>query len=115
MVRQCSYECLPQLSGQIDQPRSRRPARIDWESEPSGDEGPEVKTYTYRELYAEVCRFANRLKSLGVIGIVTIYMGMVPELTIAVLTAQDRAPQLRSSRAPGFAIADWSRTRRAAF
>ena len=77
------HNCLDRL---INLGHGDQPALI-WESEPSGDEGPEVKTYTYRELHAEVCRFANGLKSLGVGrgDIVTIYMGMVPELTIAVL------------------------------
>ena len=42
---------------------------------------------TYRELHAEVCRFANVLKARGVKkgDRVAIYMPMVPELTIGVL------------------------------
>ncbi len=53
-----------------------------WVGEP-GD----TRTITYRDLYAEVCRFANGLKSLGVQrgDRVAIYMGMVPELAIAML------------------------------
>ncbi len=53
-----------------------------WEGEP-GDK----RTLTYRELHAEVCRLANALKSLGVRkgNTVAIYMGMVPELPIALL------------------------------
>ena len=53
-----------------------------WEGEP-GD----TQTITYRDLHARVCRFANGLKSLGVErgGRVAIYMGMVPELPIAML------------------------------
>jgi len=53
-----------------------------WEGEP-GDE----RTLTYRELHREVCRFANGLKSLGVRkgDRVAVYMGMVPELPIAML------------------------------
>jgi acetyl-CoA synthetase len=53
-----------------------------WEGEP-GDE----RTITYRELHAEVCRFANGLKSLGVGrgDRVAIYLGMIPELPIAML------------------------------
>ncbi|MBG79336.1 MAG: acetate--CoA ligase [Phycisphaerae bacterium] len=77
------YNCVDRLinMGHGDQ------AALIWEGEPVGEEGPEVRTLTYRELHAEVCRFANGLKSLGVErgDIVTIYMGMVPELTIAVL------------------------------
>jgi acetyl-CoA synthetase len=53
-----------------------------WIGEP-GDE----RTITYRQLYEEVGRFANGLKSLGVEkgDRVAIYMGMVPELPIALL------------------------------
>ncbi|MEY8239555.1 MAG: acetate--CoA ligase [Cycloclasticus sp.] len=62
--------------------RGDQPAII-WESdEPSVD-----KTYTYKELHAEVCRFANGLKSLGVQkgDRVCIYMPMVAEAAIAML------------------------------
>ena len=60
----------------------RNKAAIIWEGEP-GD----WKVYTYWDLYREVCRFANGLKSLGVKkgDRVTIYMPMVPELPIAML------------------------------
>jgi acetyl-CoA synthetase len=53
-----------------------------WEGEP-GD----VRTFTYRELHAEVSKFANVLKSLGVkLGDrVAIYMPLVPEAVIAML------------------------------
>ncbi len=53
-----------------------------WEGEP----GDRV-TITYRELHARVSRFANALRGLGVGrgGRVAIYMGMVPELPIAML------------------------------
>jgi acetyl-CoA synthetase len=59
---------------------------IIWEGEPSAPE-PEVRRMTYRELQCEVSRMANALLSLGVKkgDVVTIYMGMVPELAIAVL------------------------------
>ena len=45
------------------------------------------KTMTYRELYHEVCKTANALKSLGIEkgDRVIIYMPMIPELSIAVL------------------------------
>jgi acetyl-CoA synthetase len=53
-----------------------------WEGEP-GD----TRTLTYRDLLAEVCRLANGLHSLGVRkgDRVNIYLGMVPELPIAML------------------------------
>ncbi len=53
-----------------------------WEGEP-GD----TRSITYGELLAEVGRTANALKSLGVVrgDRVAIYMGMVPELAIAML------------------------------
>ncbi|HEX3067833.1 MAG TPA: acetate--CoA ligase [Thermoanaerobaculia bacterium] len=55
---------------------------IIWEGEP-GD----VRTFTYRELHAEVSKFANALKSLGVTlgDRVAIYMPLVPEAIIAML------------------------------
>jgi acetyl-CoA synthetase len=54
-----------------------------WEGEPLDDR----RTITYADLQREVVRFANALKSLGVgkgtpVGI---YMGMVPELPVAML------------------------------
>ncbi len=50
-------------------------------------EGGDTRTYTYHELWLEVNRFANVLKSQGVQkgDTVTIYMGRVPELPIAML------------------------------
>jgi acetyl-CoA synthetase len=53
-----------------------------WEGEP-GDR----RTISYLELYEETCRFANALRSLGVVkgDRVAIYLGMVPELPIAML------------------------------
>ena len=53
-----------------------------WEGEPG-----ERRTITYRDLYEETCRFANALKGLGVRkgDRVAIYLGMVPELPIAML------------------------------
>jgi acetyl-CoA synthetase len=53
-----------------------------WEGEPG-----EERVITYRELYEEVCRFANGLKSLGVGkgDRVAIYLGMIPELPVAML------------------------------
>jgi len=52
-----------------------------------GNEPNEERQVTYRELHAEVCKFANVLKSRGVKkgDRVSIYMPMVLELTIAVL------------------------------
>ncbi|MET0800435.1 MAG: acetate--CoA ligase, partial [Actinomycetota bacterium] len=53
-----------------------------WEGEP-GD----TRTITYAELLDDVCRLANGLRSLGVDkgDRVNIYLGMVPELPIAML------------------------------
>ncbi|HLF40259.1 MAG TPA: acetate--CoA ligase [Acidimicrobiia bacterium] len=53
-----------------------------WEGETG-----ETRTLTFRELYEEVCRCANALASLGVTkgDRIAIYMGMVPELPVALL------------------------------
>jgi acetyl-CoA synthetase len=53
-----------------------------WEGEPG-----EERTITYRGLLEEVCRFANALKALGVKkgDRVAIYLGMIPELPVAML------------------------------
>jgi acetyl-CoA synthetase len=58
-----------------------------WEGEPMGAHGPEVRRITYRELRDEVARCAAALEELGVRkgDVVTLYMGMVPELAIAAL------------------------------
>jgi len=67
-----------------------------WEGEPERDESTEgfghrrtheVRKLTYAGLLRETCRFANVLKALGVRkgDVVTIYMGMVPELVVAML------------------------------
>jgi acetyl-CoA synthetase len=60
---------------------------IVWEGEPMLAGGPEVRHLTYAELREQTSRFANVLRSLGVTSgdVVTIYMGMVPELAVAVL------------------------------
>jgi acetyl-CoA synthetase len=74
-----SYNCLDR---HVEAGRGDRTALI-WEGEP-GD----TKTFTYAELHAEVCRFANVLKGLGVGrgDRVTIYLPMIPEAAIAMLS-----------------------------
>ncbi|USN99961.1 MAG: acetate--CoA ligase [Phycisphaeraceae bacterium] len=78
------YNCLDR---HVENDRGNEVALV-WEGEPIQPNGqPEIVTYTYRELLREVCKFANVLKKLGVRkgDVVTIYMGMVPELAIACL------------------------------
>ncbi|MGA2713620.1 MAG: acetate--CoA ligase [Bryobacteraceae bacterium] len=60
----------------------RNKAAIIWEGEPG-----EIRTLTYQQLLSEVSKCANVLKSLGVKNgdRVAIYMGMSPELAIAML------------------------------
>ena len=73
-----SFNCLDR---HLDGPRADKTALI-WEGEP-GD----TRTFTYRQLHAEVCKAANALKALG-IGkgdLVALYMPMVPEAAIAML------------------------------
>ncbi len=72
-----SYNCLDRhLDSQGDK------IAYHWVGEP-GDS----RDITYRELYEEVCKFANALSSLGVErgDRVAIYMGMIPELPVAML------------------------------
>ncbi len=73
-----SYNCLDR---HIAAGRGEHTAIL-FEGEP-GD----VRRISFRELHADVCRFASVLKSLGVRkgDRVTIYMPMVPELAVAVL------------------------------
>jgi acetyl-CoA synthetase len=58
-----------------------------WEGEPCPDGHAQVRKLTFAELHAEVQRFGNVLKDLGVRkgDRVAIYMGMCPELAIALL------------------------------
>jgi acetyl-CoA synthetase len=73
-----SFNCLDR---HLDGPRADKTALI-WEGEP-GD----TRTFSYRQLHAEVCKAANALKALG-IGkgdLVALYMPMIPEAAIAML------------------------------
>ena len=74
-----SAACLDQ---QIAAGRGDKTAIV-WVGEPTG----ERRTFTYRELHAEVCRFAAGLRALGIRpgDVVSIYMPMTPELVIAML------------------------------
>jgi acetyl-CoA synthetase len=74
------------LDLQVDQGRGDKTAIL-WEGEPIANGGPEVRRITYRQLLADVCRFANGLKSLGVKrgDRVTIYLPHVPEAAVAML------------------------------
>jgi acetyl-CoA synthetase len=56
---------------------------IVWE----GDNPKDTRRVSYRELHADVCRFANVLKSLGVTkgDRITIYLPMIPEAAVAML------------------------------
>jgi acetyl-CoA synthetase len=73
-----SYNCLDR---HVQTARKNKAALI-WESEPG-----EIRTYTYQQLWREVQKFANVLKNLGIRkgDRVAIYMGMTPELPIAML------------------------------
>ncbi|HZU12069.1 MAG TPA: acetate--CoA ligase [Chloroflexota bacterium] len=72
-----SYNCLDRHLAKNGNKRA-----LIWEGEP-GD----TRTLTYADMAREVQRFANGLKSIGVQkgDRVAIYMGMVPELPIAML------------------------------
>jgi len=73
-----AYNCLDRHLAE----RGDRIALI-WE----GDQPGESRRISYRELHADVCRFANVLRSLGVGrgDRVTIYLPMIPEAAVAML------------------------------
>ncbi|MBW2974304.1 acetate--CoA ligase [Candidatus Woesearchaeota archaeon] len=73
-----SYNCLDRNLG-----KNGDKAAIIWQGEPDED----VKTYTYKELHKEVCRFANVLRKKGLKkgDRICMYLPMVPELAIAML------------------------------
>ncbi len=73
-----AYNCLDRHL----EKRGNQTALI-WE----GNEPTEDKSFTYRELYEEVCKCANVLKSLGVKkgDRVSIYLPMIPELVVSML------------------------------
>ena len=76
-----SYNCIDRhLEGENSWRRNK--AAIVWEGEP-GD----VRTITFGQLHAEVCRAANVMKALGVKrgDRVALYMPMIPELAISML------------------------------
>ncbi|KQX98196.1 acetyl-coenzyme A synthetase [Rhodanobacter sp. Root480] len=52
-----------------------------------GDDPKDSRRITYRELHAEVCKFANTLKNLGVVkgDRIAIYLPMIPEAAVAML------------------------------
>ena len=73
-----SYNCLDRhLAERGDQ------VAIIWE----GDDPSESRHITYRELHAEVCKFANALRGQDVHrgDVVTLYMPMIPEAVVAML------------------------------
>jgi acetyl-CoA synthetase len=73
-----SYNCVDRhaLGARADK------TALIWEGEPG-----KVRRFTYAELHVEVQKFANALKSLGIKkgDRVAVYMGMTPELAIALL------------------------------
>ena len=74
-----SYNCLDRF---VASKTYRNKAALIWEA----DDGS-YKTFTYQQLFREVNRFANVLKKKGVQkgDRVTIYLPMIPEITIAML------------------------------
>jgi acetyl-CoA synthetase len=73
-----SYNCVDRHALGV---RASKTALI-WEGEPG-----EIRRLTYAELHVEVQKFANALKALGIQkgDRVAVYMGMTPELAIALL------------------------------
>ncbi|MBX3317830.1 MAG: acetate--CoA ligase [Phycisphaeraceae bacterium] len=79
------YNCVDR---QVEHGRGDKVAIV-WEGEPLAPNGGggEIRRLTYNDLKRDVSKFANALMALGVRkgDIVTIYMGMVPEVAIAML------------------------------
>jgi len=75
-----SYNCLDR---HVNAGRGDKTALM-WEGEPEGDQ----RSFTFSELLAEVSRFANVLKDLGVQkgDRVCFYLPMIPELAIGILS-----------------------------
>ena len=73
-----SYNCVDR---HVHSARRDKTAII-WEGEPG-----EIRRLTYSELHTEVQKFANALKALGIRkgDRIAVYMGMTPELAIALL------------------------------
>ena len=73
-----SYNCVDRHA--LGERRNK--TALIWEGEPG-----EIRRLTYAELHVEVQKFANALKSLGIKkgDRVAVYMGMTPELAIALL------------------------------
>ena len=63
--------------------KTRDKIALIWQGEPEND----VRKITYAELHAEVCKFANVLKSLGIKkgDRVSVYLPMIPELPVVML------------------------------
>ncbi|MBD3316469.1 MAG: acetate--CoA ligase [Chitinivibrionales bacterium] len=74
-----AYNCLDRHLGTE---RENKTALI-WQ----GDEPEEDRKISYKELHSDVCKFANVLKGMGVKkgDRVCIYLGMVPELPVAMM------------------------------
>jgi acetyl-CoA synthetase len=74
-----SYNCLDR---HLNTPIANKVAIL-WQ----GEKEDAVRKITYKELHAEVCKFANVLKAKGIKkgDRVAIYMPMVPELAVAML------------------------------
>ncbi len=75
-----SYNCLDRHLGT---PIAKKKAIV-WQ----GEDDSAVKEFTYEELHQEVCKFANVMKAKGIKkgDRVAIYMPMVPELAIVMLS-----------------------------
>jgi acetyl-CoA synthetase len=74
-----SYNCLDR---HLNTPTAEKVAILF-----QGEDENNVRKYTYKQLHAEVCKFANVLKSKGIKkgDRVAIYMPMIPELPIVML------------------------------
>ena len=95
-ITNIAYNCL---DVHTKTPRRNKLALI-WE----GEDGSS-RTYSYYALHRETCKFANVLKSMGIKkgDRVTIYMGRIPELMIAMLACA-RVGAIHSVVYGGFSV-----------
>ena len=78
--------CFNSVDRQVESGHGDQVAII-WEGEPMENGAAEIRNITYKDLQRDTAKLADALKAKGVKkgDVVTVYMGMVPELAVAIL------------------------------